>query len=902
MDIVEEIRLDKERGAQRLVSEYRAGLMSLAIRFCHDAGDAEELVNRTFAEVISGIDGFLEQSAFFTWMCQILMNLHAKDIRRRSSSNEIPTGELPDVADESAEGGVFRELDASLLRDAIETLPEDIRKTLLLHYFMDMPVRDIARFLSLPTGTVTWRLHYARQMLAAKLGATAKRPGGKALLLALALCGLTALGAAAWSLVGSGEAQDTGAPRPVGAAAAGNVYDFDCPRLQSTATDSFKGENTMDTRTFLAPLPALFAAAALQADTYTWLDSPASAIWDASALNWSDGATSGVAWKDGNDAVFPDASSQKKITLSAMRTANDVTVNGSGYTLDGKLLKVDGKFTANKGSMTLAAGFGGDGVRIGGPSSATVYMGWAGAPTVKTTYLEDNIVIAPNDRRCFGPDPAAPITNVVAAGPGPALFANGNINMGVNRIVRLMQGKTLNLGAATGRTLTIGNLLADPSEGLDFNTNSLVRIPGYWAGAVVLAPPADATNGIGRLTVEGNALAKGGAIRLGSPATATENGALLYVNGNNSAFSATRGNFVVDGSSILAPQSSRYAEVSRWGQVTVTNGGAIHMPGVEWLNGLTMPGRLVVADGEFVVGTLRISQSGSEHGSEILIGKSGVVRASKLRMDNASKGVVTFDGGTFQSTRTIPTDGRELFTDNAARWANVTFEVGEGGAVFDASNGINIWWGRPLESATDHDGGIRKFGSGNLILCAASTYNGPTVVESGYLNARADNAVPDGSTLRLGGGDSRAVFDPYIYEGSPSRPATNWIGRLEGVGDINNCSALHVTGAIAPGADDTIGFERVCDLRGDYEVSANATSCSCIYLAEAGQDISNLRLTLPNPGGLSKDKRDGYRILRAPNGYYGKFDSSALPSGWLVEYNDSSIYLKFPKPFVMVLR
>ncbi len=208
MDIVEEIRLDKERGAQRLVSEYRAGLMSLAIRFCHDAGDAEELVNRTFAEVISGIDGFLEQSAFFTWMCQILINLHAKDIRRRSSSNEIPTGELPDVADESAEGGVFRELDASLLRDAIETLPEDIRKTLLLHYFMDMSVRDIARFLSLPTGTVTWRLHYARQMLAAKLGATAKKPAVKATLLALALCGLTALGAAGYYLAARGEARN----------------------------------------------------------------------------------------------------------------------------------------------------------------------------------------------------------------------------------------------------------------------------------------------------------------------------------------------------------------------------------------------------------------------------------------------------------------------------------------------------------------------------------------------------------------------------------------------------------------------------------------------------------------------------------------------------------------------
>ena len=41
MDIVEEIRQDREIGAKRLASEYQAGLLALACRFCHDPGDAE---------------------------------------------------------------------------------------------------------------------------------------------------------------------------------------------------------------------------------------------------------------------------------------------------------------------------------------------------------------------------------------------------------------------------------------------------------------------------------------------------------------------------------------------------------------------------------------------------------------------------------------------------------------------------------------------------------------------------------------------------------------------------------------------------------------------------------------------------------------------------------------------
>ena len=195
MDIVEEIQNDPEKGAKRLESEYRAGLMTLALRFCHDPGDAAELVNRTFAEVVTSIDNYAEQSAFFGWMSKILVNLHAKDVRRKSNGEIVYPGEVPETADESAHEDIFRNVDASQLRDAIETLPNDIRQTLMMHYFMDLSVAQVAKILSVPGGTVKWRLHYARQILATKLGAAAKNPKGKALLIALALAALTAVGA-----------------------------------------------------------------------------------------------------------------------------------------------------------------------------------------------------------------------------------------------------------------------------------------------------------------------------------------------------------------------------------------------------------------------------------------------------------------------------------------------------------------------------------------------------------------------------------------------------------------------------------------------------------------------------------------------------------------------------------
>ena len=196
MDIVEELRQNRENGAKRLVSEYKAGLMSLARRFYKNESDAEELVNATFAKVVENIDDYLEQSAFFAWMCQILTNEFRRSVRRKSNKMELYPGVMPEVEDECAQENIYANLDASLLRDAIENLPKDVRKTLMMHYFMDLSVKDVARLLAIPVGTVKWRLLYARQILAAKLGVAAKKPGVKALLVALALAAITAAGAA----------------------------------------------------------------------------------------------------------------------------------------------------------------------------------------------------------------------------------------------------------------------------------------------------------------------------------------------------------------------------------------------------------------------------------------------------------------------------------------------------------------------------------------------------------------------------------------------------------------------------------------------------------------------------------------------------------------------------------
>ena len=638
----------------------------------------------------------------------------------------------------------------------------------------------------------------------------------------------------------------------------------------------------------------LACARAMAATTYTWLDSPVNATWDTSSLNWSDGTTSGVAWVNGNDAVFPASSSKRTIGFSGTIMVRDMTLNGA-YTFNGSPV-VTGKLTANTGSPALAYCLGGESVRIGGPSSTTLYMGHAGTATLKTMTLEDAITIAPNGIQCFGPEPATPITNVVVTGTKPSIYANStSLNFSENRIIRIASGSKLYIGASgDDRTITVHKIDVDLPSGQDFSSNTAIGIPNYWKGNFVFDPGANWTNNIGQLLVCRNLTIKSGTTRLGSAASnKTADDALMHVQGAAS-FSGSR-RLVVDNATLYSSQSSRYVDVNNYGWVVVTNGGKVIMPGVHWLNGLSTPGRLDVTDGgEFQVEVLRVSQSSN---SQIHLDEGGTIKTSMLFMDTLSTATFTFDGGTFQST--ADGDGRGLF-GGAGKWANVTFAVGAKGAVFNAA-GQNIFWDRPLMSgvADGTDGGIRTIGGKLFLIRAKNSYTGPTVVEgTGTFCPRVDDALPPGTTVRLSGG---AALDFHSYETmDPARDSTNWVGRLEGYGNINNCSALHVTNAIAPSIGGSLGFAKVCDLRGDYEISANATSCGRIWLNAAGQDISGLKPRLINVENF--DRKMKYEILRSPNGHVGAFDERALPPGWKLTDTGTQVVLSFNQGSIIVFR
>ena len=158
---------DAERGAEALVAEYGTRLYATAFRLCQNGKDAEDLVFRTLARVVERVKTFNGKSSFFTWMCSILVNFYRMDMRRKGANALVFDPEPPDRPDTQPDPSesLVRADEAAATRAAVDALPSDLRVAVVLHYFDEMSVPQIAKALEVPEGTVYWRLHEGRKQI-----------------------------------------------------------------------------------------------------------------------------------------------------------------------------------------------------------------------------------------------------------------------------------------------------------------------------------------------------------------------------------------------------------------------------------------------------------------------------------------------------------------------------------------------------------------------------------------------------------------------------------------------------------------------------------------------------------------------------------------------------------------
>jgi len=181
MEVWQEILENEDKGAKRLVAEYKDRLMAVASFFAPVPSEAEDLVFQTFVKAIRHIREHRPESSFYGWIHTILLNLCRSAGRKELRSPLVLVPEVPDQEDVQGTPleNLIQQSDALMLRAAVSELPLALRETVVLRYFEEMQLTEIAAILEIPVGTVKSRLHEAKRALGSLLRARIKNEGGR---------------------------------------------------------------------------------------------------------------------------------------------------------------------------------------------------------------------------------------------------------------------------------------------------------------------------------------------------------------------------------------------------------------------------------------------------------------------------------------------------------------------------------------------------------------------------------------------------------------------------------------------------------------------------------------------------------------------------------------------------
>lgn len=147
-------------------------LYALALRFCRDETDAEDIVHDALARAYRHSDQFAAGSSLKAWLSKIVVNCFYTAVRQRRPA-VVDTAELVRLMDAYCAQEPEPELAAGTISDevaaAINALHAKQRIVLILHDVQDISEREIAEILDCPRGTVMSRLFRAHEHLRVQL-------------------------------------------------------------------------------------------------------------------------------------------------------------------------------------------------------------------------------------------------------------------------------------------------------------------------------------------------------------------------------------------------------------------------------------------------------------------------------------------------------------------------------------------------------------------------------------------------------------------------------------------------------------------------------------------------------------------------------------------------------------
>lgn len=172
ISLVCDVQQGKDGAATELYNACYYDIYGYILNTVNDRELAKDLTQNAFMEIFMSIGKLEEPAAFLSWSRQIAYHRCTAYFRKKRDllADEIEDHSVLDTVEEYREeflpGELLdREDLKKTLRTMIDELPPEQRSAILMRYFEELPVKEIARRQGVTEGTVKSRLNYGRQAI-----------------------------------------------------------------------------------------------------------------------------------------------------------------------------------------------------------------------------------------------------------------------------------------------------------------------------------------------------------------------------------------------------------------------------------------------------------------------------------------------------------------------------------------------------------------------------------------------------------------------------------------------------------------------------------------------------------------------------------------------------------------
>jgi RNA polymerase sigma-70 factor (ECF subfamily) len=176
-DLVERAKRGDHDAFEALAGPQLSRLDAAARLILRDPELAHDAVQDGFIRAWRNLSALRDPDRFDAWLRRLVVNA-CLDIarRRRRRAFEVDLSPLDAAFHGDIAGGVA---DRDQLDQALRRLEPEWRAIVVMHYFLGMPLPDVAQTLGIPLGTAKSRLHRALGLMRITLTGEDTRPTGR---------------------------------------------------------------------------------------------------------------------------------------------------------------------------------------------------------------------------------------------------------------------------------------------------------------------------------------------------------------------------------------------------------------------------------------------------------------------------------------------------------------------------------------------------------------------------------------------------------------------------------------------------------------------------------------------------------------------------------------------------